>query len=94
MQEHGASGPGHGAEAAAAKGARGGALTWRVFFPEQVIALAGGQVDDVLVVTKGAVRMLFPGSGDDGGTPHTVVASVGALPLPRCACNQLATCPT
>lgn len=89
VQEHGISLPGHSTEAATAaanKDAR--AVTWRVFFPEQVIALAGGEVDDALVVTKGAVRMQFPPSSDSSGDgkPHTVVASVGASQLLLLTC--------
>lgn len=54
---------------------------WKVFYPEQVIAAAGGPIHDIIVITKGAVRMFFPpGVGANRGIkPHTVVASVGEL---------------
>jgi hypothetical protein len=54
---------------------------WRVFYPEQLIASAGGTITDVIVITKGAVRMRFPpaGAGQGPVKPHTVVASVGEL---------------
>lgn len=55
---------------------------WKVFYPEQLIASAGSPITDVIVITKGAVRMSFPPTRD--GKPavvkeHTVVASVGEL---------------
>jgi hypothetical protein len=57
---------------------------WKVFYPEQLIAAAGSPIHDVIVITKGAVRMRFP-AGAEGlqaaVKEHTVVASVGALEL-------------
>jgi hypothetical protein len=57
-----------------------------VFYPEQHIAAAGGTIEEVIVITKGAVRMKFPpgGVGQQAGLlgstkEHTVVASVGEL---------------
>jgi hypothetical protein len=55
-------------------------MSWKVFYPEQVIATARSRVDSIIVITKGAVRMQFPESDGGGGTKaHTVVASVGEL---------------
>jgi hypothetical protein len=55
---------------------------WKVLYPEQLIATAGSPIHDVIVITKGAVRMRFP-AGAEGlqasVKEHTVVASVGTL---------------
>lgn len=50
-----------------------------MFYPEQVIGAAGDDIRDVIVITKGAVRMRFPPGVQGHGAvkPHTVVASVG-----------------
>jgi hypothetical protein len=50
-----------------------------VYYPEQLIAKAGSAVSDVIVITKGAVRMCFPpgAEGPQAVKEHTVVASVG-----------------
>lgn len=52
---------------------------WKVYYPEQLIARAGIAVSDVIVITKGAVRMCFPrrAEGPQAVKEHTVVASVG-----------------
>ena len=51
---------------------------WKVFYSEQVIAAAGSSIQDVIVITKGAMRMNFPaGTGPQKVKQHTVVASVG-----------------
>jgi hypothetical protein len=65
---------------------------WRVFYPEQLMASAGGAITDVIVVTKGAVRMRFPptGAGQGPVKPHTVVASVGECRGGGRLCSTLA----
>lgn len=62
---------------------------WRVFYPEQLMASAGSAITDVIVITKGAVRMRFPPAGAGHGPvkPHTVVASVGECTYGAASCS-------
>jgi hypothetical protein len=57
-----------------------GRCHWKVFYPEQLIAAAGSPIYNVIVITKGAVRMKFPHGGEGlhaREKDHIVVASVG-----------------
>jgi hypothetical protein len=57
-----------------------GRCHWKVFYPEQLIAAAGSPIHNVIVITKGAVRMKFPKGGEGLHArvkDHIVVASVG-----------------
>eukprot|EP00775_Hariotina_reticulata_P012274 gene12274-12411_t len=54
-------------------------VRWRVFYPEQLIVSLDTPLTDIIIITKGAVRMRFPVIDGPHGRleEHTVVASVG-----------------
>jgi hypothetical protein len=58
---------------------RPAALTWKVYYPGQVIAPLTSKIDHIVIVVKGSVLMTFPVTEGPNGRAqeHTVVASVG-----------------